>query len=79
MQEIAQKLPEIKLIMETQMKRIHDEVLYTEKDIEELDIHLRMTWQDQKEMYEILEDEVETKEKKIEVVLRVKLIIMLIT
>lgn len=71
MQEIAQKLPEIKLIMETQMKRIHDEVLYTEKDIEELDIHLRMTWQDQKEMYaEILADKMKyklrLKEKKIE-------------
>ncbi len=71
LQEIAQKIPEIRLIMQQHQNMIQKEILFTDKEIDDLDVYLRMSWKDQKELYaQILSDKLKLKlnlkSKKIE-------------
>lgn len=64
LQQIAQQLPQIKLVIKQQTKRLEDELLYTDKEIDELNVYLGTTWQDKKEWYaQILADKLKLKKR----------------
>jgi hypothetical protein len=61
-QQIAQQLPQVKLIIQQQTERLSKEVLYTEKEAQDLEIYLGTTWQEKKEWYaQILSDKAKLK------------------